>query len=150
MAKKRLTVQEAKAQFPMAFTDAIGNPDRRIDETMERHITHFLNEGESPFDAKLRALCIAAPPDHYKSVPALGAWPKLLYNENGQTKLVNDEDDAAKLLKQKGWSDKPSKPYLDKLQRGSTPRDESIRRLQRELDAEVKAKEAETATATAS
>lgn len=146
MAKKRLTVAEAKAQFPDAFQDAIGMPDRRIDDEMARHITHFLEQGESPFDAKLKALCIAKPPDHYKAVSPAGAWPKLVYSESGQTKLAEDEGDYKRLLKD-GWSEKPSQAYLSKAQRGTTPREESIRRLQRELDAEVKAKEAETAAA---
>lgn len=141
-----MTEAEARAQFPQAFTDAIGMPDRRLDETMVRNIVHFLNEGDSAFDAKLKALCVAIPPDHYKQVPSAGAWPKLLYNEEGQTKLAADEDELKRFTKQ-GWTVTPTPKALDKLQRGSVPRDENIKRLQRELDKEIKAKEAETAAA---
>jgi hypothetical protein len=145
MAKKRrLTVKECKQQFPEAFQDANGRPDKRIDENMERVMTHMINEGESPFDAKLKALCIAKPPDHYSIIPPSGAWPKLLYHESGALKSVEDEEEMTDLMKkQKGWSTSPSQKHLDKLQRGTTPRDENIKRLQRELDAEVKKKEQE-------
>ena len=147
--KKRLTVRECKQQFPEAFQDANGKSDKRIDENMERIMTHMINEGESPFDAKLKALCIAKPPDHFAQVPGGGAWPKLLYHESGAMKSVEDEDEMAMLLKQKGWAEKPATKHLDKLQRGSTPRDENIKRLQRELDAEIasKTKEQETVAA---
>lgn len=146
MQKKRMTVAEAKAQFPQAFTDATGQPDRRIDETMERQITHLLEQGESPFDAKLKVLCIGHAPDHSKPVPPLGAWPKLMYHEDGKTKLAEDESDVKRLLKD-GYTDKPTAKFMDKAQRGSVPREENIKRLERELAAEVKAKEAETAAA---
>lgn len=147
MPKKMLSVAEAKAQFPAAFTDAIGQPDRRIDEEMELHITHFLNQGESPFDAKLKALCMGHPPEHSKVVSPKGAWPKLLYHEDGKTKLAEDDEDMKKLLKQ-GWSVTPTAKFSDKAQRGTVSRDENIRRLQKELDSEVKAKEAEVTAAT--
>ena len=148
--KKRLTIKECKAQFPEAFQDANGNPDKRITENMERIMVHMINEGESAFDAKLKALCIAKAPDHFEQVAPLGAWPKLLYHESGAIKTVEDEEEYAELMKQKGWSTKPAQKHLDKLQRGSTPRDENIKRLQRELDAEVKKKqeEAEAVAAT--
>lgn len=138
--KKRLTIKECKQQFPEAFADANGRPDKRIDENMERIMTHMINEGESPFDAKLKALCIAKPPDHYSIIPSAGAFPKLLYNESGAMKSVEDEEEMAEVMKQKGWSTKPAQKHLDKLQRGTIPRDENIKRLQRELDAEVKKK----------
>lgn len=144
--KKRLTVAEAKAQFPAAFTDAIGMPDKRIDETMERQITHFLEQGESPYDAKLKTLCIGHAPEHHKPVPPLGAWPKLLYNKEGKTKLAEDEAELKELTKE-GWSVTPTAKYADKAQRGAVSRDENIRRLQKELDAETKAKEAEVTAA---
>ena len=147
--KKRLTVAECKQQFPEAFQDANGKKDTRIDETMERTMTHMINEGESPFDAKLKALCIALPPDHFKQVGGGGAWPKLLYHDSGAMKSVEDEDEFAATMKQKGWSEKPAMKHLDKLQRGNQPRDENIKRLQRELDAELKQKEAERQTETA-
>jgi hypothetical protein len=146
--KKRLTVKECKLQFPEAFQDATGKPDKRIDENMERIMTHMINEGESPFDAKLKALCIAKPPDHFLQVQGGGAFPKLLYHESGQMKTVEDEEEQSELLKQKGWSAKPTQKHLDKLQRGSTPRDENIKRLQRELGAELKKKEEEKASET--
>lgn len=141
--KKRLTVKECKQQFPEAFQDANGKIDKRIDENMERTMTHMINEGESPFDAKLKTLCIAKSPDHFQQVAPLGAWPKLLYHESGTMKTVEDEDEYTELTKQKGWTAKPAQKHLDKLQRGVTPRDENIKRLQRELDAEVKKKQEE-------
>ncbi len=141
--KKRLTVKECKQQYPEAFQDANGKPDKRIDENMERTMTHMINEGESPFDAKLKALCIAKPPDHFAQVPPAGPWPQLLYHESGAMKSVEDEEERTEVLKQKGWSVKPAQKHLDKLQRGVTPRDENIKRLQRELDAEVKKEEEE-------
>lgn len=147
--KKHLTVKEIKQQFPEAFQDANGNPDKRIDENMERVIAHMINEGESPFDAKLKALCIAKAPDHFAQVPSSGAWPKLMYHESGTVKSVEDEDELADLTKQKGWSAKPSQKHLDKLQRGVTPRDENIKRLQRELDSELKKKDEEQSAAAA-
>jgi len=150
MSKKhRLTVRECRQQFPEAFQDANGNADKRIDENMERVMTHMINEGESPFDAKLKALCIAKPPDHYLQIPPAGAWPKLLYHESGALKSVEDEEEYAELSKQKGWFAKPTQKHLDKLQRGVTPRDENIKRLQRELDAELKKKEEEQAATAA-
>lgn len=138
--KKRLTIKECKLQFPEAFQDATGKPDKRINENMERTMTHMINEGESPFDAKLKALNIAKSPDHFEQVAPGGAFPKLLYHENGTMKTVEDEDEMADVVKQKGWSTKPTQKHLDKLQRGSQPRDENIKRLQRELDAEQKKK----------
>jgi hypothetical protein len=143
--KKRLTVKECKQQFPEAFQDANGKADKRIDENMERVMTHMINEGESPFDAKLKALCIAKPPDHFAQVPPAGPFPQLLYHESGAVKSVEDEEERSEMLKQKGWATKPSAKHLDKLQRGVTPRDENIKRLQRELDAELKKKAEEQA-----
>jgi hypothetical protein len=150
MAKKRrLTIKECKQQFPEAFQDANGNPDKRIDENMERTMTHMINEGESPFDAKLKALCIAKPPDHFQQVAPAGAWPKLVYHEDGKAmKTVEDEEGLAELMKQKGWLLKPPQKHLDRMQRGAQPRDENIKRLQRELDAELKKKEEERAAET--
>jgi len=147
--KKRLTVKECKQQFPEAFQDATGKPDKRIDENMERTMTHMINEGESPFDAKLKALCIAKPPDHFAQIPPAGAFPQLLYHESGSVKSVEDEEERTEVLKQKGWAVKPTQKHIDKLQRGATPRDENIKRLQRELDAELKKKEEERAAETA-
>src|SRR6267154_1404934 len=142
MAKKRrLTVKECKQQFPEAFQDATGKADKRIDENMERIMVHMINEGESWADAKLKALCIAKHPDHFAQIPSAGAWPKLLYHESGAMKSVEDEEELAELMKQKGWAAKPAQKHIDKLQRGATPRDENIKRLQRELDAELKQKE---------
>jgi len=141
--KKRLTVKECKLQFPEAFQDANGHPDKRIDENMERIMTHMINEGEDPRDAKLKALCIAKPPDHFAQVQPAGAWPKLLYHETGTMKSVEDEEEYKTLIKQKGWFTKPQAKHLDKLQRGSQPRDENIKRLERELAAELKKKEEE-------
>lgn len=144
MAKKRrLTVKECKLQFPEAFQDANGRPDKRIDENMERTMTHMINEGESPLDAKLKALCIAKSPDHFAQVAPAGPWPKLLYHESGAMKSVEDEEEYAEVMKQKGWTAKPAQKHIDKLQRGATPRDENIKRLQRELDSELKSKEQE-------
>ncbi len=144
LKKKRLTVRECKLEFPEAFQDANGKPDKRIDENMERVMTHMINEGESPFDAKLKALCIARAPDHFAQVPPAGAWPQLLYHESGGVKSVEDEEERTEILKQKGWTTKPLAKHLDKLQRGSTPRDENIKRLERELQSELKKKEEET------
>jgi hypothetical protein len=139
--KKRLTVKEAKLAFPEAFQDATGAPDKRIDEQMAEHITHHLNEGETPFDAKLKALCVSKPPDHYRQISPAGQWPKLMYHADGRTKTVEDQEELDALNKEKGWSTKASKIHLDKFQRGSTTADENIRRLQRELNAELKAKQ---------
>lgn len=147
--KKRLTIKECKQQFPEAFQDANGKADKRIDENMERIMTHMINEGESPLDAKLKTLCIAKSPDHFAQVPAAGAWPKLLYHENGSLKTVEDEEEYAEVMKQKGWAPKPGAKHLDKLQRGIVPRDENIKRLERELAAEVKSKAAEQEAAAA-
>ena len=147
--KKRLTIKECKQQFSEAFQDATGKADKRIDENMERIMTHMINEGESPLDAKLKALCIAKPPDHFAQVPPAGAWPKLLYHESGAVKSVEDEEEYAEVMRQKGWLSKPTAKHLDKLQRGSTPRDENIKRLQKELDAELKKKEEERQQETA-
>lgn len=143
LKKKRLTVKECKQQFPEAFQDANGRADKRIDENMERTMTHMINEGESPFDAKLKALCIARAPDHFVQVPPAGAWPKLIYHESGAVKSVEDEEEYGEMMKQKGWTAKPLAKHLDKLQRGTSPRDENIKRLQRELEIELKKKEDE-------
>jgi len=51
-------------------------------------------------------------------------------------------------MKQKGWLLKPPQKHLDRMQRGAQPRDENIKRLQRELDAELKKKEEERAAET--
>lgn len=148
--KKRLTVEECKKQFPEAFQDANGRQDKRITDNIARTMTHMINEGESPFDAKLKAMNIALPPDHFERVDALGAWPKLVYHEDGKTmKTVQDEEGLDELLNQNGkakrelWVLKPPQKHLDRLQRGVTPRDENIKRLQRELDAEVKKRQEE-------
>lgn len=148
--KKRLSVKEIKQQFPEVFQDANGHVDKRIDEEMERLIAHMINEGESPYDAKLKTLCIAMRPDHFKQVSPAGAWPKLLYHEDGkQTKLVEDDEELADAIKQKCWSAKLTQKHLDRLQRGTAPRDENIKRLQRELDSELKKKAEEQETVTA-
>jgi hypothetical protein len=149
MKKRRMTVKECKLQFPEAFQDANGRPDKRIDENMERIMTHMINEGEQPLDAKLKALCIAKSPDHFQQVAHAGAWPKLLYHASGAMKSVEDEEEYADTMRQKGWSAEPLPKHIEKLQRGVTPRDENIKRLQRELDAEVKQKEAERQAETA-
>lgn len=136
--KKELSVKECKLAYPEAFQDANGKPDKRIDENMERTMTHMINQGESPYDAKLKALCIAKSPDHFNQVNPAGQWPKLLYHDSGKTKQVEDEDEMKEVTKEKGWSQKPSQKHLDKFQAGTTARDENIKRLQKELDAEVK------------
>lgn len=148
--KRRLTIAECRQQFPEAFQDATGKKDDRIKGKIEFAMVHMINEGESPLDAKLKALCIALPPDHFEAIAPLGEWPKLLYHESGKVKTIEDEDEYAETMKQKGWTAKPSQKHLDKLQRGSAPRDENIKRLQRELDAELKKKQEEqTETVTA-
>ena len=141
--KKRLTVEECKAQFPEAFQDANGHPDKRIEGNVARIMTHMINEGESPYDAKLKALNIAKSPDHWEQVAPAGPFPKLLYHESGSVKSVEDEDELSSVMKQKGWAVKPFQKHLDKAERGSTPRDENIKRLQRELESELKKKEEE-------
>jgi hypothetical protein len=143
--KKRLSIKECKQQFPEAFQDANGKADKRIDENMERIMCHMINEGEAPFDAKLKALCIAKSPDHFQQVPPAGAWPKLVYHESGSMKSVEDEEEYGELMKQKGWTAKPTQKHIDKLQRGAVPRDENIKRLERELAAELKQKQEEQA-----
>jgi hypothetical protein len=150
MKKKRLTVKECKQLFPEVFQDAGGKPDKRIDENMERIMTHMINEGESPADAKLKTFNIAKHPDHFIQVPPAGAWPKLLYHEDGKTmKTVEDQEELDELGKQndqakrKIWTTAPTAKHLDRMQRGSVPRDENIKRLERELAAEIKAKESE-------
>lgn len=144
MAKKRrMTVAQCKQQFPEAWQDANGRKDERIEGTVEDAMVHMINEGETWADAKLKALNIALPPDHFKVRSPLGAWPKLMYHEDGRMKSVEDEEEHDALVKQKGWSAKPAQKHLDKLQRGSVLADENIKRLQRELAAELKKKEAE-------
>lgn len=154
--KKRLTVEECKRQFPEAFQDANGRNDKRITDNIARTMTHMINEGESWADAKLKAMNIALAPDHFERVDALGAWPRLVYHEDGKaTKVVQDEEELAELTAQNGkakrevWALKPPQKHLDRLQRGVTPRDENIKRLQRELDAEVKKKTEESEAAAA-
>ena len=151
MKKKRLTIEECKRQYSEAFEDATGRPDKRLKgpggERIIRAMVHMINEGETPWDAKIKAMCVALPPDHFEAVPPLGAFPKLMYHESGSMKSVEDEAEYDELVKQKGWAAKPSQKHLDKLQAGTTPRDENIRRLKRELDAELKAKEAEQTAA---
>lgn len=154
--KKRLTVEECKKQFPEAFEDANGKKDKRITDNIARTMTHMINEGESWADAKLKAMNIALPPDHFERVDALGAWPKLVYHEDGKTlKTVQDEEELDELMNQNSkakrelWVLKPPQKHLDRLQRGVTPRDENIKRLQRELDAEVKKKQEEQESAAA-
>lgn len=149
MSKKtRLTLEQCKQRFPEAWQDANGRKDMRIKGKTELAMVHMINEGESWPDAKLKALCIALPPDHFEQVPSAGQWPKLLYHESGQMKTVGDEEEYASTMKQKGWFEKPAQKHLDKLQRGAQPRDENIKRLQRELDAELKKKEDEKASET--
>ena len=151
MAKKRrLTTEECKKQFPEAWQDANGRKDSRIKGKIELAMVHMINEGELWPDAKLKALCIALPPDHFEQVPAAGPFPRLLYHEDGKTvKSVEDEEEFAEVMKQKGWSTKPQQKHLERLQRGVTPRDENIKRLQRELDAELKQKQEEQEKQTA-
>lgn len=141
MAKKRrLTVAECKQQFPEAWQDANEKKDKRITGKIELAMVHMINEGETWQDAKLKALNIALPPDHFEQVPSNSAFPKLLYHESGAVKSVEDEEEMSEVLKQKGWLAKPSQKHLDKLQRGATPRDENIKRLERELASELKKK----------
>ena len=84
MAKKRrLTTEECKKQFPEAWQDANGRKDIRIKGKIELAMVHMINEGELWPDAKLKALCIALPPDHFEQVPAAGPFPRLLYHEDG-------------------------------------------------------------------
>ena len=142
--KRRLTLEECKRQYPQAWQDANGRKDERIKGKIELAMVHMINEGELWTDAKLKALCIALPPDHYEQVPSAEQWPKLLYHENGTMKSV-DEEEYADLLKQKGWSAKPSAKHLDKLQRGKVSSDENIKRLERELAQELKKKAEEQA-----
>lgn len=147
--KKHMTVQQCEQRYPDVFKNDAGFVDTRLDETMKRHMTHMISEGENPYDAKLKTLCIAIPPDHFKQVPSLGAFPKMLYNANGKFALVQDEEEMAELQKEKGWGEKPLKVHLDKLQKPSTPRDENIKRLEKELAAEVKARGDESASGAA-
>jgi hypothetical protein len=143
--KKRLTLEQCKQQYPEAWQDANGRKDTRIKGKIELAMVHMINEGEIWTDAKLKALCIALPPDHFEQVPAAGPFPQLLYHESGQMKSVEDEEERDALLKQKGWAVKPAQKHLDKLQRGTQLADENIKRLQRELDAELKKKEEQRA-----
>lgn len=141
--KKRLTLEECKREFPEAWQDANGRKDERIKGKIEIAMVHMINEGESWNDAKLKALNIALPPDHFEQVQGSSPFPKLVYHESGTMKSVEDQEELDGLMKQKGWSLKPSSKHLDKLQRGTTPRDENIKRLQRELDSELKKKQEE-------
>lgn len=150
--KKRMTVEECKRAYPEAWQDVNERQDKRIKGKIELAMVHMINEGEPWPDAKLKALNIALPPDHFEQLPAGGAFPKLVYHEDGKTtKLVEDEDELSELLKQNDkakrevWALKPQQKHLDRLQRGAQPRDENIKRLQRELDAELKKKEEEKA-----
>lgn len=138
--KKRLTLAECKREYPEAWLDANEKKDKRITGKIELTMVHMINEGEHWADAKLKALNIALPPDHFEQVPSTSEWPKLVYHESGAMKSVEDEEEYNALMKQKGWSAKPAQKHLDKLQRGSQPRDENIKRLQRELEAELKKK----------
>lgn len=146
---KHMTVQECEQRFPDVFKDEAGFPDKRLTDRIKRFMVHMICEGENPYDAKLKSLCIGNPPEHFEQIPPGGAFPKMLYNANGKFALVKDEQELANLVKQKGWSDKPAKVHLDKLQKSSIHRDENIKRLEKELAAEVKAKAEDSVTATA-
>jgi hypothetical protein len=141
---KHMTVKECEQHYPDVFKDEAGFPDKRLTDKLKRYMVHMICEGENPYDAKLKTLCIAHPPDHFEQVPAGGEFPKMLYNANGKFALVQDEEQMENLMKEKGWSAKPGKAHLDKLQKSSIPRDENIKRLEKELAAEVKAKSEES------
>lgn len=147
--KKHMTVAECQQRYPDVFKNDAGFADTRLDETMKRYMTHMISEGENPYDAKLKTLCIALPPDHFKQVPSLGAFPKMIYHVGGKTAVVQDEEQMEEVMKEKGWGFKPLKVHLDKFQRSTVPRDENIKRLEKELAAEVKARSEESGAAAA-
>lgn len=114
--------------------------DTRLSEKQKRHMKHFMDTlGISEGEAKIRVLCMGIAPDHFEQVPAGGAYPRMLYHANGKFAKVEDEDQH-KEMKKEGWQDKPLPVHLKKLQLPAAARDEQIKRLKKELDAELQSK----------
>lgn len=94
--------------------------DVRLDEGQKAMIDQMLkmdNGIADEYEAKLRVLNIAAPPDHFKRiVTGYKAYPKMLYNsQKPEWKPCPNAEEHEK-AKEAGWLDEPQKMHLDKLQ----------------------------------
>jgi hypothetical protein len=122
--------------------------DTRLDDNQKRFMKHFMDSlGLSEQEAKVRVLCMGTPPDHMKRIDQSGgSYPRILYHANGKFAKVADEEQH-KTMKKEGWGDKPLPVHLKKLQVPQTARDERVKQLQKELEAEIKSKAEETVAA---
>lgn len=87
-----------------SMTTVLDQGDVRLDERQIEMINQMIDQGVDPREAKLRVMCIAIPPDHYKAVPGKGLYPRMLYKETGKTKTVNDSSEHQNAI-EAGWSD---------------------------------------------
>ena len=89
--------------------------DGRLDEHQREIMNQMIDSGMDAHEAKMRVLCIAIPPDHFKSVPqGHDLFPVALYHPDGRIKSAKDEKDKREALKA-GWLEKPSTVHVETI-----------------------------------
>jgi hypothetical protein len=93
--------------------------DISFDEGQMAVINRLISEGVDEHEAKIRVLCIGAPPDHFKSIKIpYQAYPKMMYHADGRNQVCNSAADE-EIAKENGWADSPARVHLDKFQNPS-------------------------------
>lgn len=90
--------------------------DLRLDDKQVGMINQMVEmQGMDEREAKIRVMCIAVPPDHYKAMPSSGRYPRMVYRKDGKTSIVGSAEDHQKALAS-GWSDEASQIHVDRAQ----------------------------------
>lgn len=94
--------------------------DVRLDEGQKAIMRGMIEGGMDEREAKLRVLCIATPPDHFRRVITPHQnYPRVVYHADGRSRMAQTEVDHQAATKA-GWKDQPTQAYLDKAQ-GTPP-----------------------------
>lgn len=111
--------------------------ESRLDEAQQGIMQQMIETLEiDPREAKLRTMCIAVPPDHFKYIPPRGErFPRTAYHPDGRIKSARTLDIYQKLLAE-GWEDHPSQIHVDLA---SQPDIKALRKLERDLQSQLKA-----------
>lgn len=102
------------------MSTVLDQQDVRLDDSQQAMMRQMMETlGITEREAKLRVMCIAAPPDHFKVIPVgFKPYPQMVYHPDGRNKLCPNakEHEAARAA---GWGDAPLQIHLDKFQGGA-------------------------------
>lgn len=93
----------------------VSDTDVRLDDRQRQMMGLMMDQGIDEREAKLKVMCIAIPPDHYKSVPGGGAFPRMMYHTDGRNKIVKSATEGQKASAD-GFGDTPAQSFIDKAQ----------------------------------